>query len=287
MKLLILVMIAILAVPGFAQEQVAHLTEAVKKDTVDEPPAIVKRVSPKYPRTAQEEKAEGTVWLKVFVNEHGKPTSVEVTQSSRKDFSESAREAVMQFEFTPGKRKSNPVGVWVTIPFKFTLQESEAKIEFPEGPPTSEQIAMALSTLGIRVQPFRYTLPYEHRVIFTMDVYRDRKKESTFTGSFLQRANENSLVLTFRSEEGKLTAGISNPNTTRTFPSLNLGPNKALLYQNLDDVHVTMNRKSAFYVFAADPKMVESIKNGNEEAYIKRYPLVVVFSVELKATEGK
>lgn len=48
-----------------------------------------------------------------------------------------------------------------------------------------------------------------------------------------------------------------------------------------------MNKKSPFSVFAADPNEVGTISNGNADSYIKRYPLVVVFSAELKPKERK
>jgi len=291
MKRYALLLAAALSVPGFAQDQIALRTEVVMQDSVEDPPAIVKRVAPRYPQTAKNENAEGTVWLKVYVNERGKPASVEVLRSPRSDLAEAATEAAMRFEFTPGKVKGKPVGVWVTIPFKFTLEESETKLDFPEGSPSVEHIAMALSNLGITVQPIRYSLPYEHRIVISLEVYRNGERTATHTAQFLQRANENSLVLTLKKEDGKLTSGMStgtaSSSSSRLFPPLSFGTHKAVLYQTLDDVHLVMNKKSPFYIFAADPNEVGTISNGNADSYIKRYPLVVVFSAELKPKEGK
>lgn len=271
----------------FAQEQIAFRPAAVRQDTVDEPPTVVKQVSPVYPQSAQEERAEGVVWLRVFVNEHGKPAAAEVLKSPRDDFAEAAKQAVMQFEFTPGKLKDKPVGVWVSIPFKFKLQESEAKLEFPQGGLTPDQIARALSSLGIHVQPVRYTLPYEHRISVTVDVYRNGKKDTTYVGTLLQRAKEVSMVVTCRNDGGKLTVAISNENASRTYAVGDLGSNNAVLYQELEDVHLMMNKRSAFYVVAAAVDAVGTIRGGNAEAYIKKYPLVVVLSAELKPKEAK
>ncbi len=272
---------------AFAQKGNAQQADTTKWAIVDEPPAVLKRVNAVYPKTAEDEKAEGIVWLSVLVDEHGKVGRVEVLKSPRNDLAEAAKEAAMKFEFSPGKDKGQPVAVWVSIPFKFKLQESETKLEFPEGSLTPDQIARALSSLGIFLQPFRYTLPYEHRISLAMDVYRNGKKEATYGGTFLQQANEASLVLTLRNDNGKLTVAVSNANTSRTFPAIDLGSQKAVLYQNLEDVHLAMNKKTAFYIFAANRDAIESIKGGGAEAYIKKYPLVLVVSAELKPKEGK
>ncbi len=254
---------------------------------VDEPPVVVKSVAPAYPPSALAERAEGVTWLKVLVSKEGKPTAVEVLKSPREDFSEAAKAAALKFAFKPALLKHKPVAVWVSIPFKFSLKESEAKLEFPEGSLTTDLIAMALTNLGVHLQPFRYSLPYEHRITFTMEVYRNGKKEATHSGTFLQRANENTMVLTFRNDEGKLTVGISNANTSRRFPMVHLGQHMATLFQDLHEVHLAMNTMSAFYVFAANVDAIGSIKDGKPEDYIKKYPLVLVFSAELKPKEGK
>lgn len=287
MKLIHFTLPLVLVAAAVAQEPIALRPETLRQDTVDEPPVVIKQVVPVYPQSAQEERAEGVVWLRVFVSERGKPTSVEVLKSPRTDFSEAAKEAAMQFEFTPGKLKNQSVGVWVTIPFKFKLQESEAKLEFPEGSLTSDQIVAALRSLGITLQPFRYTLPYEHRIAITMDVYRNRTKIHTYTGTLMQQARENAMVLTFRNDDRKLTCAVSNANASFTFPVIDLGSHKAYLYQDLEDVHLAIKRKIAFYVFAANVDAVEGIKGGDAEAYIEKYPLVLVFSAELKPKEGK
>jgi TonB family protein len=94
---------------------------------LDEPPAIVKKVEPVYPKDDKEGNIEGSVWLTVLVSKEG--TVKKAVVASRKDGSQSmekaAIDAAMQFTFTPARIKNQPVEVWVSIPFKFKLAEKK------------------------------------------------------------------------------------------------------------------------------------------------------------------
>jgi TonB family protein len=94
---------------------------------LDEPPAIVKKVEPVYPKDAKEGNIEGSVYLTVLLSKEG--TVKKAVVQSRKDGSlsmeKAAFDAVMQFTFTPARIKKQPVETWVSIPFRFKLAEKK------------------------------------------------------------------------------------------------------------------------------------------------------------------
>jgi TonB family protein len=94
---------------------------------LDEPPAIVKKVEPVYPKDAKDGNIEGSVWLTVLLSREG--TVKKAVVQNRKDGTESmekaAIDAVMQFTFTPARIKKQPVETWVSIPFRFKLAEKK------------------------------------------------------------------------------------------------------------------------------------------------------------------
>lgn len=94
---------------------------------LDEPPAIVKKVEPVYPKDAKDGNIEGSVWLTVLLSREG--TVKKAVVQSRKDGSlsmeKAAIDAVKQFTFTPARIKKEPVETWVSIPFRFRLAEKK------------------------------------------------------------------------------------------------------------------------------------------------------------------
>lgn len=81
--------------------------------------------SPAYPHRSRRLGEEGTVILKVQVNEKGQPNSVEIKQSSgHKRLDQAAVETVRTWEFTPASTAGIPVRSTVLVPVKFRLDES-------------------------------------------------------------------------------------------------------------------------------------------------------------------
>lgn len=85
-------------------------------------PEVIKQVQAQYPADAKKAKIEGTVWIKVWVDEAGKPVKANVMKSERKELNQAALDAVMKWEFKPALLNGKPVAVWVNIPFKFALK---------------------------------------------------------------------------------------------------------------------------------------------------------------------
>lgn len=77
---------------------------------------------PEYPPIARQEAMEGQVIVKVLVGSDGKVDEVEVLQSSGyKELDEAASSTAKEWEFTKPTKDGEPVRVWVSIPFNFSL----------------------------------------------------------------------------------------------------------------------------------------------------------------------
>ena len=91
----------------------------------DEPPVLIKYVSPSYPDLARQAGIEGTVLLRVLVSEDGKVMSANVLQSDVTPMMEKAAvEAAKQFRFKPAKQRTVPVKATMMVPIRFKLHGS-------------------------------------------------------------------------------------------------------------------------------------------------------------------
>lgn len=91
----------------------------------DEPPVLIKSVSPRYPDLARQAGIEGTVLLRVLVGEDGKVISANVLQSDVTPMMEkSAIAAAKQFRFKPAKQRTVPVKATMMVPIRFKLHGS-------------------------------------------------------------------------------------------------------------------------------------------------------------------
>lgn len=96
--------------------------EAQEFYAFDEPPVLVRYVSPKYPDLARQAGIEGTVLLSVLVGEDGKVVSARVLQSDVTPAMEkNAIQAVKQFLFKPAKQRTVPVKATMMVPIRFKL----------------------------------------------------------------------------------------------------------------------------------------------------------------------
>ena len=88
---------------------------------VERLPIPVRQVAPEYPAVARLAGLEGTVLLRVLIDKQGKPKKAIVWKSDAEVFDEPAMKAALQWVFTPAMMNSGPVTVWVSIPFRFKL----------------------------------------------------------------------------------------------------------------------------------------------------------------------
>ena len=88
----------------------------------DEPPILVRYVSPKYPDLARQAGIEGTVLIRVLVGEDGKVINASIIQSDVTPAMEKAAlEAAKKFLFKPAKQRTVPVKAHMAVPIRFKL----------------------------------------------------------------------------------------------------------------------------------------------------------------------
>ena len=91
----------------------------------DEPPVLIKYVSPTYPALAQQAGIEGTVLIRVLVNEKGEVEDATVIQSDVTPAMEKAAvAAARKFRFKPAKQRTVPVPAHMAIPIRFKIHGS-------------------------------------------------------------------------------------------------------------------------------------------------------------------
>lgn len=90
---------------------------------VEKQPTPVKSPPPSYPEIARRAGVEGTVWVKIWVDKEGKAKKAQILKSDAELFNQAAIDAAMQWVFTPAVMNNGPVAVWVSIPFKFKLNQ--------------------------------------------------------------------------------------------------------------------------------------------------------------------
>jgi TonB family protein len=180
-----------------ASEQVADKDQLID---VDVPPQLLNRVVPRYPESAKAKGIEGKIYVKAFVDTDGTVMSAEVIKRDGNvpELGQSAVEAAKEMKFAPAKKEGKPVKVWVTIPFKFALQNSEgddvlSKLKHPNDPgyvegyleglqATERQIRRDLENLRVRnadTQEVERTLEKMKATISTLQAHLSKLKGTT------------------------------------------------------------------------------------------------------------
>lgn len=95
---------------------------------VDKLPQVITPAVPKYPDQAKSSGIEGTAYVKLLVNTDGIPAKAVVIKTDNEIFNQPSIDAAMQFKFTPALKENKPVAVWVVIPFKYKLSDSEGRL---------------------------------------------------------------------------------------------------------------------------------------------------------------
>jgi protein TonB len=109
---------------------VAFVTSPVQQPKAPPAPAIHKakplyrrNPPPRYPRLARKRKYQGVVILEVFVNKEGSVGDIKVFKTSGYAIlDKTAMKSVKKWEFEPGKRGDENVGMWVRTPVRFQLK---------------------------------------------------------------------------------------------------------------------------------------------------------------------
>jgi len=85
-------------------------------------PARTRTAIPEYPRVARAAQLEGDVLLEAIVTADGKVTNVSVVRSVHPLLDESARKAVRQYEYTPGRRNGVPESATIRLTVSFRMR---------------------------------------------------------------------------------------------------------------------------------------------------------------------
>jgi TonB family protein len=85
-------------------------------------PERIRTVSPEYPQIARAAQLEGDVLLEAIVTGDGKVTNVSVIRSVHPLLDESARKAVLQYEYTPARRNGVPESTTVRLTVSFRMR---------------------------------------------------------------------------------------------------------------------------------------------------------------------
>ena len=87
----------------------------------DVPPALVKSEVPEYPEEAKRKKIEGTVVVRIIIDEKGFVERAEILKSPDRILDEPTLKAVNKFQFKPATFKGKPVKSVLAIPIKYSL----------------------------------------------------------------------------------------------------------------------------------------------------------------------
>jgi TonB family protein len=94
----------------------------------DSLPKLLRLSQPKYPEEMRKNGIEGANVMRLLVDEQGQVKEVSIMESAGlRAFDEAAMIAAIQSLFLPGKLNNKSVSCYVSIPFKFALQDKKPK----------------------------------------------------------------------------------------------------------------------------------------------------------------
>jgi TonB family protein len=83
---------------------------------------------PDYPDSARREGRQGSVLLRVLVDQQGRSKKIEINRSSGSEaLDRAAAEAIKRWRFIPARHGDQPVESWIRIPIDFSLVDGNAR----------------------------------------------------------------------------------------------------------------------------------------------------------------
>ena len=82
-------------------------------------PRLARLATFDFPENLQRSKVRGDVMVQVQVSVEGQPIRAEILSSTNPALNQAVVDGIMRSEFTPGKKRGDPVTAWLTIPLKF------------------------------------------------------------------------------------------------------------------------------------------------------------------------
>jgi TonB family protein len=93
------------------------------KGKAEDPPKVVKRVDPVYPRPIPKDSAEGMVFVEMTVDAEGNVASAKILKAEAADvFQKAALDAAKQWKFASSE---NGKKYTLVLPFKFKLSDEK------------------------------------------------------------------------------------------------------------------------------------------------------------------
>ena len=135
MKTKIILMLLIFSFAGLIAQQKDALKLQKADESgfleVDKGPELISRLNPEYPKLAKLAGIQGTVYLKLLIDEKGNVEKIKIEQGVKDMLDESALKAAKKAKFSPAMLKDKPVKVWVVLPIAFKLSvDNSALIAF-------------------------------------------------------------------------------------------------------------------------------------------------------------
>ncbi len=112
-----------LSLPGWLALAIAMPVLSAAAADYDERPLPIKTPPPVYPASMAREGVQGTVAVKVVVDEAGSVVECSVSKSSHVAFEQPAVDAVKNWKFKPAARGGAKVRAEVLIPIRFNPED--------------------------------------------------------------------------------------------------------------------------------------------------------------------
>lgn len=91
---------------------------------VDQPPAVLRKVEPRFPEAARTMGLTGRVVAKLLVGADGRVSRISILEASPHGiFEQDVLKALKQWEFKPGYYRNQAVATWVVLPINFRLSQ--------------------------------------------------------------------------------------------------------------------------------------------------------------------
>lgn len=89
---------------------------------VDQRPVLLRGTKPEYPTLARRNHIQGSVTVRMRIDEHGVPGEISILKAEPKGaFEESVLETLPEWRYRPALKSGKPVPVWVVLPLRFAL----------------------------------------------------------------------------------------------------------------------------------------------------------------------
>jgi periplasmic protein TonB len=104
-------------------EKPSFTGEYIQKEDADQAPRPIKRSFPVYPFELKRKGVSGQVTLVFIVDTKGKPTQIQVSSATNKQFINPALDALEEWKFSPAMKDGQPVACFMVQPFVFSIND--------------------------------------------------------------------------------------------------------------------------------------------------------------------